>query len=103
VKESLYAYEPAGSGTHPALAKSCTANKDLTVWTCDLRTGVKFQGGQDFGADDVILSFAAQWDVLNPLHVGRTGAFEYWDSLIGQGKLNPAGPCGLPNTAACAP
>jgi peptide/nickel transport system substrate-binding protein len=103
VKESLYAYEPGGSGTHPALAKKCTSNKDLTVWTCDLQTGVKFQQGQDFGPDDVILSFAAQWDTLNKLHVGRSGAFEYWDSLIGQGKLNPAGPCGLANTPACTP
>ena len=103
VKESLYAYDPAGTDTHPALATKCSPNKDLTVWTCTLRTGVKFQGGQDFGADDVITSFAAQWDVLNKLHVGHTGAFDYWDALIGQGKLNPAGPCGLPNTAACKP
>lgn len=103
VKESLYAYAPGGSDTHPALATKCTANKQLTVWTCNLRTGVKFQGGQDFTADDVILSFAAQWDTLNALHVGRSGAFEYWDSLIGQGKLNPAGPCGLANTPACTP
>ncbi len=103
VKESLYAYGPDDTTTHPALATGCTANADLTVWTCELRQGVKFQQGQDFGPDDVITSFAAQWDTLNALHVGRTGDFEYWDSLIGAGKLNPAGPCGLSNTPACSP
>jgi peptide/nickel transport system substrate-binding protein len=101
VKESLYGYEPAGVNVHPSLAKKCTPNKDLTVWSCDLQTGVKFHQGQDFGPDDVILSFAAQWDALNKLHVGHTGAFDYWISLIGQGFLNPPAPCGLPNSAPC--
>jgi len=109
VKESLYAYGNKDTNTSdnvgvdpiPALATSCTDNADATVWTCQLRQGVKFHDGSDFGADDVILSFAAQWDALSPLHVGRAGDFEYWNSLIGQGTLNPAGPCGLSNTAPC--
>ena len=51
----------------------------------------------------MIVSFAAQWDALSPLHVGNSGAFDYWLALIGGGGfLNPPGPCGLPNTAACA-
>ena len=100
-KESLYSYKVAGLDPIPALATGCTANTDLTVWTCKLRTGVTFHNGATFGADDVILSFAAQWDALNPLHKGHTGDFEYWLSLIGQGFLNPPAPCGLANSPAC--
>ena len=51
----------------------------------------------------MIVSFAAQWDALSPLHVGNKGHWTYWGSLIGGGFLNQPGPCGLPNTAACLP
>ncbi len=102
IKESLYGYQVGGTTPEPRLATSCTANADLTEWTCSLRSGVTFSDGAAFAADDVIASFAAQWDVLNPLHVGRTGDFEYWDSLIGQGKLNPPAPCGIPDQPACS-
>jgi ABC-type transport system substrate-binding protein len=102
VKESLYAYKVGSTETEPGLATECTANEDLTVWTCALREGVAFHDGSTFEASDVILSYAAQWDALSPLHVGRTAAFEYWPSLVGGGGyLNPPGPCGLPNTDAC--
>ena len=93
IKESLYGFGgESGLETVPMLATSCDPNADLTVWTCTLRDGVKFADGTELGADDVILSFALQWDTLSPLHVGRTGAFEYWDALIGGGKLNPPKP-----------
>lgn len=92
VKESLYAYEIGGTATHPSLATECTASEDLTVWTCTLRDGVTFHDGSTLDSSDVILSMAAQWDMRSPLHVGRTGGFEYWPALIGQGYLNqPAG------------
>ncbi len=89
VKESLYAYVTGGTATEPALATGCSANEDLTVWTCTLREGVTFHDGSTFDASDVIVSFAAQWDAASPLHKGRSGAFEYWPSLIGGGFLNP--------------
>ena len=34
------------------------------------------------------MSYAAQWDTKNPLHVGRSGAFDYLPGLWG-GFLNP--------------
>ncbi len=101
VKESLYSYEVGATGTIPALATECVPSEDLTVWTCTLRDGVTFHDGSTLDASDVVVSMAAQWDALSPLHVGRTATFEYWPALLGGGFLNPAGPCGLPNTAAC--
>ncbi len=101
VKQSLYAYQVGSTATEPSLATACVPSDDLTVWTCTLRDGVTFHDGATLDASDVVVSFAAQWDALSPQHVGRTATFEYWSSLIGQGFLNPPGPCGLPNTAAC--
>lgn len=39
------------------LATSWTPNSDASVWTVNLRQGVKFQNGQTFGADDVIATY----------------------------------------------
>ena len=104
IRESLYSYGGATAlEPQPSLATGCTPNDDLTVWTCALRTGVKFADGSDFGADDVITSFAAQWDVASALHTGRAGSFDYWGALIGAGFLNPAAPCGIQGQPACAP
>jgi ABC-type transport system substrate-binding protein len=88
VKESLYKYEIGGAAAIPSLATECKANEDSTVWTCTLRSGVKFQDGADLDANDVVVSYAAQWDTQHPLHKGRSGAFEYWPGLWG-GYLNP--------------
>jgi peptide/nickel transport system substrate-binding protein len=38
----------------PGLATEWTANADSTVWTFKLRSGVKWQNGADFTADDVV-------------------------------------------------
>ena len=91
MNESLYAYEIGSTGVIPSLATECTANAELTVWTCTLRDGVKFHDGADFDANDVVVTFGAGWDADNPLHVGRSGAFDYWPGLWG-GLLNPPPP-----------
>ena len=88
VSESLYRYEVGGAAAIPALATECTANEDSTVWTCALRSGVKYHDGADLDANDVVLSYAVQWDAAHPLHTGRSGAFEYFPGLWG-GFLNP--------------
>ena len=88
VNEALYAYEVGGTEAVPALAESCTPNADATSWTCKLRDGVKFGDGADLDATDVVTSYAAQWDTQHALHIGRSGAFEYWPGLWG-GFLNP--------------
>jgi peptide/nickel transport system substrate-binding protein len=86
--EGLYGYEVGGTDVVPTLATSCDPNDDGTVWTCTLREGVTFHDGSTFEAHDVITSYAVQWDAAHPLHLGNTGAFEYWPGLWG-GFLNP--------------
>ena len=84
INEPLYEYETGGTAAQPALATECTPNDDATVWTCALRSGVTFHDGAHFDANDVVLSFAVQWDAAHPLHIGRTGSFEYWAGLFAQ-------------------
>ncbi len=52
--EFLVALDPATSDIGPGLATEWTPNDDNTVWTFKLRTGVKWQNGGDFTADDVV-------------------------------------------------
>jgi ABC-type transport system substrate-binding protein len=89
VIDGLYNYDVNGASV-PALAEVCEPNEDGTVWTCTLRQGVKFHDGSDFDSADVIASFGAGIDASNPLHVGNTGAWEYysylWDGLMNQSE-----------------
>lgn len=87
VTEGLLSYEQGGTAVVPGLAESCDPNADLTEWTCKLRAGVKFHDGSELTANDVVTSWAVQWDAANPLHTGRTGSFTYFSALWG-GYLN---------------
>jgi ABC-type transport system substrate-binding protein len=100
--ESLYQFKENGTDAIPALATDCSSSPDLKVWTCKLRDGVKFHDGATFEAKDVLVSLAAQWDGLSPLHKGKTGSFSYWPGLWGD-FLNPPAPCGISGQAACTP
>jgi peptide/nickel transport system substrate-binding protein len=86
--ESLYAYEIGGTTPIPSLATECAPNDDLTVWTCSLREGVQFHDGSALDANDVVLSYAVQWDANHELHKGNTGDFTYFSAFFG-GFLNP--------------
>jgi peptide/nickel transport system substrate-binding protein len=83
VMQGLYGYVINGTDVEPVLAESCTPNGDLTVWTCTLRQGVRFHNGLTFDSDDVVASFIAGIDSTSPLHIGNTGAYEYWVTLWG--------------------
>ncbi|MFL5679174.1 MAG: ABC transporter substrate-binding protein [Chloroflexota bacterium] len=89
--EALYGYKIGGLDAEPALATECKPNTELTTWTCTLRDGVKFADGSTLDANDVVTTFAAQWDAKNPLHKARTGDFTYFSTLFG-GFLNPPPP-----------
>jgi ABC-type transport system substrate-binding protein len=85
--DGLYAYDPAGASTTPSLARSCEPDPELTTWTCTLRSGVLFHDGSTLDANDVVLSYAVQWDAEHPLHDGRDGAFPRFAAWFG-GFLN---------------
>jgi peptide/nickel transport system substrate-binding protein len=84
VMEALYSYEIGSTGAVPQLAEECVGNAELTSFTCTLRQGVLFHDGSHFDANDVVASFAVQWDAAHPLHVGRTGSFEYFAAFFAQ-------------------
>jgi peptide/nickel transport system substrate-binding protein len=91
VNEALYSYEIGGTGAEPHLAKECVPNEDASTWTCTLQSGVQFSDGAALDANDVVTSYAVQWDTQHPLHVGNTGQFGYFPGLWG-GYLNPPPP-----------
>lgn len=90
LSEGLYAFVAGGASVAPALAEICKPNPELTIWTCTLRAGVAFHDGAALDANDVVLSFAAQWDAEHPLHRGREGRFQPFIDTFG-GLLNPPG------------
>jgi len=98
VYESLLAFSVGGAEVVPGLAESYTANADLTEFTFALREGVKFHNGADFDANDVVASFAAQWDAASPNHVGRTGSFEYFGAFFGAFLNAEAATIGMTDT-----
>jgi peptide/nickel transport system substrate-binding protein len=65
----------------PVLAEKWTPNSDSTVWTFDIRQGVKFHNGQPLTADDVVYTYKLQ---TNPN--GKSNAL----SAFG-GALTPSG------------
>jgi peptide/nickel transport system substrate-binding protein len=52
--EFLCTLDQTGSDIAPGLAESWSPNDDGSVWTFKLRSGVKWQDGSDFTADDVV-------------------------------------------------
>ena len=78
VFEQLYAFKPGTAVVTPGLAVSCDPNEALDLWTCHLRDGITFHDGAQLDANDVVLSYAAQWDYAHPLHIGRSGEFAGW-------------------------
>jgi peptide/nickel transport system substrate-binding protein len=65
----------------PELALSWKPNGDASVWTFKLRSGVKFQSGQAFGADDVV----ATYDRLTASDTGSQALSAF------KGVLSPGG------------
>ncbi len=81
ITEPLLAYEVGGTAVVPGLATDYTVSEDGLTWTFNLREAT-FHDGSAFDANDVVATYAVQWDAAHPLHVGRDGGFTYWTYLF---------------------
>ena len=90
VVEPLLEYEDDSGDLVPELATSCEPDADGLAYTCSLRAGVLFHDGSKFDANDVVASWSVGLDAANPLHVGNTGTFFYYEYLWDQLINNPA-------------
>ena len=81
--DTLVKYDYQTNDVKPSLASYWTSNTDATVWTFDLRYGVKFTNGETLNANDVVATFTALWDARSPNHTGRTGEFEIFHNFFG--------------------
>lgn len=88
IGEPLYRHDIPEPGLAPALAEACVPDSELATWTCTLRSGVRFHDGSRLDANDVVLTYAVQWDATHPLHRGREGAFQAFQDRFG-GLLHP--------------
>ena len=85
--ESLLSFEPGTVKLKGVLATEWKANDAATEWTFKLRPNVKFHNGATMDANDVVATFARQWDASSPYHKGDSGNFDYWNDYFG-GFLN---------------
>ncbi|MCL4560007.1 MAG: ABC transporter substrate-binding protein [Chloroflexi bacterium] len=81
--DALLSFSIGGTEVQPGLAETWSSNTDLTEWTFNLRKNVKFFNGDILNANDVVATFASQWDAKSPNHKGRTGTFEYFGAFFG--------------------
>ena len=96
INESLYALQDRRHRRRPGPGhESARANADSTIWTCKLRDGVKFHDGAALDANDVVASYAVQWDAEHPLHKGRASSLRLLARPVGR-LPQPAGRLGRP-------
>ncbi len=92
ITERLVDFAPGKTDLIPALATSWSANDDATVWTFELRQGVKFHDGTPFNAEAVKFNID-RWNDPNDPYSGRDQGktFVPWGWVfggpIGEGNL----------------
>ncbi|HHT74166.1 MAG TPA: hypothetical protein GX008_10685 [Firmicutes bacterium] len=58
VEQSMFRFKQDGSGqVEPNVAKAFYSNEDATVWTIELREGMRWSDGHPFTADDVVFYY----------------------------------------------
>jgi ABC-type transport system substrate-binding protein len=90
IAEPLYRYASGSAAAEPALAELCTPDAALQTWTCALRPGLQFHDGSLVDANDVVASFAAQWDAASEMHRLDQADFVYfqhfWSGFLNAGQ-----------------
>jgi len=82
ILQGLMGFEVPSGEIVPQLAESYEVSDDGLEWTFHLREGVTFHDGSTLDANDVVLSWAVQWDASHPLHTGNTTTFVYFTSFF---------------------
>lgn len=81
VHDSLLAYKPGTTEVEPALAKSWDVSADGLTYTFHLRTGVKFQDGSPFNAQEYIKTIDRQLKKTDPNYIYNTGPVEGYEEF----------------------
>ncbi|MPZ09134.1 MAG: ABC transporter substrate-binding protein [Kiloniellaceae bacterium] len=87
VFNKLVEFTTGTTNIEPGLAESWEVSDDGLEYTFHLRQGVKWQTtegftpSREFNADDVVFSFARQWDKEHPYHGVSGGSYEYFNGM----------------------
>jgi peptide/nickel transport system substrate-binding protein len=82
IYDGLVHYKNNKLEVEPALATSWDVSENGTLWTFNLRKGVKFHDGTDFNADAVVFSYTRLIDENHPYY--GLGSWSYFDYLLGE-------------------
>lgn len=87
VFNKLVEFTTGTTNIEPGLAESWEVSDDGQEYTFHLRKGVTWQTtenftpSREFNADDVVFSFARQWDKNHPYHGVSGGSYEYFNGM----------------------
>lgn len=101
IYDTLIMLDPGTTDIVGGLAETWEPNEDGTVWTFNLRSGVKFHDGTDFNAEAVCVNFE-RWH--NTTGVGQDPSMTYyWQQLSGGFATNEPDrdDLGEPNYQGC--
>jgi peptide/nickel transport system substrate-binding protein len=84
--ETLVGLKPGTTEVEPVLAESYEVNDDATVFTFNIRDGVKFHDGTDLDAAAVCFNFNRWYNFSGPLQ--SASASYYWQAFFGGYKNN---------------